>query len=103
MRGQYWSRWRATASPIIARVLEETKGRSEKEIREALKLAYPFGERVLYPYKIWLDEIRRQMTGETTSLTKPRNRTKCGPQTAAYARAANLLREWENIYGRRSE
>jgi hypothetical protein len=103
MRGQYTSRWRASASPIIARVLEETKGRTEKEIREALKLAYPFGERAYYPYKIWLDEIRRQMTGETTSLTKPRNRTKCGPQTADYVRSEIRLREWEEIYGRRKE
>lgn len=52
--------WREIAAPIINRVLEETKGKDEKDIRKALKDAYPFGERHYHPYKVWLDEIRVQ-------------------------------------------
>lgn len=52
--------WRDYAAPIIHQVLTETTGKSEKEIRAALYDAYPFGQRAMHPYKIWLDEIKRQ-------------------------------------------
>jgi hypothetical protein len=52
--------WRDIAAPIIADVLRETKGKEEKEIKKALFEAYPFNERQYHPYKIWLDEIKRQ-------------------------------------------
>ena len=52
--------WREYATPIIAEVLKTTKGQTDKEIRKALKDAYPFGERKYWPYKVWCDEIRRQ-------------------------------------------
>lgn len=54
------SRWRNWAAPIIARILAETVGQSDREIRKALRDAYPFGPRKYHPYKIWCDEIRRQ-------------------------------------------
>jgi hypothetical protein len=52
--------WRDEASPIIYKVLQETKGMPEAEIKKALFDAYPFGERAYHPYKIWLSEISRQ-------------------------------------------
>lgn len=52
--------WRRGAAPIIERVLVETRGRSEKEIRAALREAYPYGPRSMWPYKVWCSEIRRQ-------------------------------------------
>lgn len=52
--------WRDHAAPIIAKVLEDTKGQDEKAIRKALYDAYPYGERCYHPYKIWLDEIKVQ-------------------------------------------
>jgi hypothetical protein len=52
--------WRDIAAPIIHKVLAKYKAASEKEIRKALREAYPFGEREYWPYKVWLDEIRRQ-------------------------------------------
>ena len=55
--------WRDMARPLIAQVLKESEGKSEKEIRNALKEAYPFGERRYHPYKIWLDEIKVQRKG----------------------------------------
>jgi hypothetical protein len=55
------SYWRERAAPIIAKVIEETKGKDPKEVRKALFHAYPFGERQYHPYKIWLDECARQL------------------------------------------
>lgn len=52
--------WRQIAAPIIAEVLRQTKGWDEPDIRRALREAYPFGMRKYWPYKVWLDEIRRQ-------------------------------------------
>jgi hypothetical protein len=52
--------WRDSARPIIAKVLAENEGKSEKEIRKALREAYPFGVRQYHPYKIWCDEVKRQ-------------------------------------------
>lgn len=52
--------WRDRARPIIGGVLRATHGRPEAEIRAALLAAYPFGRRAHHPYKVWLDEIRRQ-------------------------------------------
>lgn len=51
---------REVAAPIIARVLRENEGATEGVIRKALRDAYPFGPRAYHPYKVWLDEIRRQ-------------------------------------------
>lgn len=52
--------WRDSARPLIAKALEDTKGKPEKDIRAALKAAYPWGERRMHPYKIWCDEIKKQ-------------------------------------------
>jgi hypothetical protein len=52
--------WRQIAAPLIHKVLEETKGKTDKEIKKALRDAYPFGERAFHPYKIWCDEINVQ-------------------------------------------
>lgn len=54
------SYWRERARPIVAEVLRATKGKPEKEVRKALRDAYPFGPRSHHPYKIWLDEVHRQ-------------------------------------------
>jgi hypothetical protein len=51
--------WRDYAAPIIHRVLRETAGKSEKEIKAALRDAFPWSG-LSWPYKIWLDEIKRQ-------------------------------------------
>ena len=49
--------WRERAAPIIRQVIA-----SEPEnLRKALRDAYPFGARKMWPYKIWCDEIRRQL------------------------------------------
>lgn len=63
--------WRSRAAEIIGLVLEETRGRPEAEIRQALFDAYPFGERRYHPYKIWLDEINRQRKVATDFKSTP--------------------------------
>ena len=55
------SHWRNHAGPIIARVIAEHAGEDESKVRLALRDAYPFGQRKYHPYKIWLDEIARQL------------------------------------------
>lgn len=56
----YESSWRRISAPIIRRVLSETE-ENELARRKALRDAYPFGERRYHPYKIWCDEIQRQL------------------------------------------
>lgn len=56
--------WRDIARPIIEKVLKATEGMEEDAIKKALYDAYPFGERHYHPYKVWLDEIKRQRTGK---------------------------------------
>jgi hypothetical protein len=62
--------WRDFARPIIHRVLEETRGLEEPDIKKALREAYPFGERAYHPYKIWLDEIKVQRKKRTFGARK---------------------------------
>lgn len=65
--------WRDHCRPIIARVLAEHAGETTPQIRAALKAVYPFGLFQYHPYKIWLDEIARQM-GRKPPLQKPGQR-----------------------------
>jgi hypothetical protein len=57
-----------TARGIITQVLADNPGKEEKELRQLLSAAYPFGMRKYHPYKIWLDEIKRQLGPSTKSL-----------------------------------
>lgn len=57
--------WRDIARPIVAKVLHEHAGAAPDVIKTALRAAYPFGPRTHHPYKIWLDEIRQQVTAKT--------------------------------------
>lgn len=67
-------KWRDEAAPIIAATIVEVTGKlrppfSEDEqmrIRRVLRDRYPFGERSMWPYKVWCDEVRRQL-GERSS------------------------------------
>jgi hypothetical protein len=54
------SRWRDISRKVVRETLAAAAGKPEPEIKAALREAYPFGERAMHPYKIWLDEIKRQ-------------------------------------------
>lgn len=53
------SPWRMYARQVIRRVREENPGLEDKALRRKVSEAYPFGERAMHPYKIWLDEVAR--------------------------------------------
>ncbi len=65
----YESIWRFRAAKVIAAVLSATKGLPEERIKAALRDAYPFGERKMWPYKMWLKEIRYQRKLRRTDKT----------------------------------
>ncbi|MEN6581672.1 MAG: hypothetical protein ABFD54_04425 [Armatimonadota bacterium] len=66
------SYWRVESQKVIAEVLKENKGADTKTLRKALRDAYPFGERMYHPYKIWRDECRRALTTPSpTEVTGP--------------------------------
>lgn len=93
------SHWRNTASPIIAKVIADGKGKSLKEIRRDLRDAYPFGERRYHPYKIWLDECQRQLglkwpIGHKLAWTNSKKRL---------SKEQAKWREWQDLYGTRAE
>lgn len=53
--------WRNIAKPIIADVIRR-EGRADlHKLRKALRDAYPFGERRYHPYKVWCDEVKKQV------------------------------------------
>lgn len=53
--------WRDHARPIIAQVIRDVGKADPKKLRQALRDAYPYGERSMWPYKVWCDEVRRQL------------------------------------------
>jgi hypothetical protein len=61
---------RDAVRPVIAKILEENKGKPENEIRKALRDGFPWPPRKYHPYKIWLDEIRVQMGKRKFGLKK---------------------------------
>lgn len=55
--------WRDRSRPIVAAVIDRVGKSDLKKLKAALREAYPFGLRQYTPYKVWLDEIRRQIKG----------------------------------------
>ena len=67
-----WTTWRDHCRPIIAEVIERVGTEDPKALRKALLEAYPYGQRSMHPYKIWRDEIRRQLDPPVTAYRRPR-------------------------------
>lgn len=53
--------WRDRARPVIQAVIKRVGTADMKALRAAISDAYPFGPREMHPYKIWCDEVRRQL------------------------------------------
>ncbi len=64
--------WRDIAAPIITDVITKTGREDLQALKRALFDAYPFGERRYLPYKVWCDEIRRQLSGRGASINDKR-------------------------------
>jgi hypothetical protein len=54
------STWRERFRPYLAAVLRQLDGQDQKHRDQALREAFPAGQRRMHPYKTWLDEIRAQ-------------------------------------------
>lgn len=95
------SHWRAEAAEVISEVLDQcdwSTPENEKATRARLREAYPFGERKYHPYKIWLDEIARQMgkkwpIGHKLAWQNVQRKHQSDRQK---------LQEWEQLYGKRA-
>lgn len=57
--GDSMSSWRQRANRVIRQAIELNEDASREAIRAAVDAAYPFGERMYHPYKIWL-KVRRE-------------------------------------------
>ena len=53
--------WRDISNNVINRVFREQKPTTVEEAKKLLKAAYPFGERAMHPYKIWLSAVKRAL------------------------------------------
>jgi len=96
---KYESHWRSTAAEVIAEVLDQCgpllTPEDEKACRARLREAYPFGEKKYHPYKVWLDEIARQM-GKKWPIGHKRaweNNQRRGKSER------KKLEEWNQLYG----
>jgi hypothetical protein len=62
--------WRDYLAPIIADVILTVGRTNPQALRKALRSAYPCGERRYWPYKVWCDEIRRQVGRRSPQLSR---------------------------------
>jgi hypothetical protein len=53
--------WRRAARKTIDRALKEgkTKGLEGPSLKKFVAGHYPFGERAMWPYKVWLSELKK--------------------------------------------
>ena len=60
--------WRDRARPIVAKAIKDARrqGLTGRDAKDFISLYYPFGERAMHPYKIWLDEVKRQLNEKPT-------------------------------------
>lgn len=96
---KYESHWRAQAAEVISEVLDMcgplNTPEDEKAARARLREAYPFGEKKYHPYKIWLDEIARQMGKKW-----PIGHKRAWENNQSFRKSQRKkLEEWERIYG----
>ena len=72
MSGASESYWRRKSREIVAATIQSVGSDNPKTLHAALIEAYPFGERKHWPYKVWLDEIQRQLhTGKHAPIPFP--------------------------------
>lgn len=55
------STWRTRAAVIINHVIRETHSTDMHVLKARLRDAYPFGVKNYWPYKVWCDEVNRQL------------------------------------------
>lgn len=55
--------WRDRARPVVSEAIRtgREKGLEGKDLKGWVHGAYPFGERAMHPYKVWCDEVKKQL------------------------------------------
>lgn len=68
------SHWRTTSRKVILAALESGRkaGLEGKALEKHVSDAYPFGERAMLPYKIWLNEFALLVRGVRKPMTRPK-------------------------------
>lgn len=62
--------WRDYTNRVIKEVFEKHNPETEEEAKKLLREAYPFGERAMHPYKIWLSAVKKALS-QRYGKTKP--------------------------------
>lgn len=57
--------WRKEFAPLIRRAIEEASPVDTTELRTQLRAVYPRSERKHWPYRVWCDEVNRQLGKRT--------------------------------------
>lgn len=94
---RFQSDWRTKAAEVISEVLDQcdwSTPENEKATRARLREAYPFGVKEHHPYKIWLDEIARQM-GKKWPIG---HKLAWQNRQAKYKSDQKKLEEWQKLY-----
>lgn len=66
------SPWKTRSRAVIRSVLASLPAdATEKEVRAALRDAYPFGEREHHPYKMWLACVKECLAGKFSKSKAP--------------------------------
>lgn len=66
-------RWRLRAHATIAQAMLVAGDEVPPDaLRRILRVVYPFGERKRWPYRVWLDEINRQLRAGRYARGLPR-------------------------------
>lgn len=63
--------WRSRAAQVIAKVIQEVGTDDPTALKKAISAAYPFGERAMHPYKIWLSEVKAQLNPTPARTIEP--------------------------------
>ncbi len=64
--------WREHFQPIISAVIREVGTSNMRFLRKQLRASWPYPPHGHYPYRVWLQEIRRQLRLGPKNLRKKR-------------------------------
>ena len=63
---------RAHSAKVLLATIRRVGTADRQALREAISEAYPFGERRNYPYRVWLDEVKKHLAMAEQGRFDPR-------------------------------
>lgn len=89
--------WRLHARKVILSALESGRlaGLEGKALEKHVSDAYPFGERSMHPYKIWLNEFSLLVKGQRKPMSP--SRAKKGPKLLGSWPGWDGEKAWDGI------